>query len=370
MKYPVPIGGRRLRVLALLAAIILPCLFTGRDAWAKAGKDGPAALVLLWNGLKINAEYAAILAPPGSDQVLSFMGMDRAADVSALSCRGVGTCRCRGGSVVLQTPEMGGVYWLDVKLYVAPGPGLGVKAAKKSANKSITVACLVGYPSSMLRGGFLNGFELGEYPDWRDKQNPELYRPPAYFYYLDNDVLGRFISTHLRLGDLGYDGRAPLPQYFTLDYDLVRKLEVIQDELALSGLPSRFQFIGGGFISPKSNKLRTRRVSAAADLSRHMWGEAVDFIIDESPRDEIMDDMNGDGVIDVRDALVVRDIITELEQSGRVEPGGVGVYAPPRNSQIQLHVDVRGFPTRWGVKEWDPKEFAGVPPRRSLRPGG
>jgi hypothetical protein len=95
----------------------------------------------------------------------------------------------------------------------------------------------------------------------------------------------------------------------------------------------------------------------------------VDFIIDESPRDEVMDDMSGDGVIDVRDAFVVRDIITELEQSGRVKPGGVGVYSPPVNERIQLHVDVRGFPARWGIKEWEPREFAGAPPHKGPRPG-
>ncbi len=101
-----------------------------------------------------------------------------------------------------------------------------------------------------------------------------------------------------------------------------------------------------------------------------MWGEAVDFIIDEEPRDMVMDDMNGDEIIDVRDALVVRDIVTELEESGKVVPGGVGVYSPPRNSRIQLHVDVRGFPTRWGVKEYDPDKFSGAPVKKSLRPGG
>ena len=35
-----------------------------------------------------------------------------------------------------------------------------------------------------------------------------------------------------------------------------------------------------------------------------------------------------------------------------------------------MHIDVRGYPTRWGYKEYDPKIFAGVPPKKSLRPGG
>jgi uncharacterized protein YcbK (DUF882 family) len=116
--------------------------------------------------------------------------------------------------------------------------------------------------------------------------------------------------------------------------------------------------------------MRTAENSGAASLSRHMWGEAVDFIIDERPRDEVFDDMNGDGRIDVRDAFVVRDIITELEDEGRVVVGGVGVYAPPKDHQIQLHVDVRGYRSRWGVKTYDPEMHGKAPAKKDKRPGG
>ena len=361
--------GRLLLFLAILPALLIP----GPAGAGKAG-DGETSLVMLWNGLRINADYAAILVPPGSDQVLSFAGAGLAADVKALSCSGAGKCAGGGGSVFFNAPEMPGNYELKVKLEVKPartghGPG-SVASAGDPGIKKITIACLVGYPSSMLRDGYLLDFELGEYPTASERSAADRRLPPPYFYYLDREVLGRFISENIRLGDLGYDGRAPLPQYFALDYELVRKLDLLHSELQKLGLPSRFHFIGGGFISPKSNKVRTSKNSAAANQSRHMWGEAVDFIIDESPRDEIMDDMNEDGVIDVRDAFVVRDILTELEESSRCKPGGIGVYAPPRNSQIQLHVDVRGAPIRWGVKEYDSREFAGVPPKKSLRPGG
>jgi hypothetical protein len=368
--------GRRLAFPAfpLLAVLLIAGLGAGDPVQAKGRGDEPGDLILLWNGLKINAEYAAILVAPGSDQTLSFIGRDRALDVAVEECKGAGSCRGRGGSAYFTAPDMPGVYWLEVRLGLGAWPNSPLKKGGKSGNagqdRDLEIACLVGYPSAMLRSGYLNDFELGEYPDPSDKQNPRLYEPPAYFYYLDGSVLGRYISEDIRLGDLGYDGRAPLPQYFALDYELVKKLEVLKDELTRLGLPSRYHFIGGGFISPKSNVERTSRNSAAANNSRHMWGEAVDFIIDESPRDEIMDDMNQDGRVDVRDALLVRDIVTELEESGRVKPGGFGVYAPPRNSQIQMHVDVRGFPTRWGVKAWDPDEFAGAPAKKSLRPGG
>ena len=82
-----------------------------------------------------------------------------------------------------------------------------------------------------------------------------------------------------------------------------------------------------------------------------------------------MDDLNQDGVIDVRDAFYIRDLVTELEEKGLCKAGGFGVYSPPRNSRIQVHVDVRGFATRWGYKEYDCKIHHGIPPEKSLRPG-
>jgi len=320
--------------------------------------------LILFRGLKVQPDQAAFLVPPGKAQSLAFAVKRSSLEITILSCRGGMTCRAQGPRLTLESPQEPGNYFLEVELEVKEDGG------NPAYRTSVRLCLLVGFPNSLLVDGEINGFELGEYPDHTKMRNPEYYKPPEYFYYLDYEVIGLWISEHIRLGDLGYDGRAPIPQFFALDYELVIKLEALIAELRARGLPSRLHFIGGGFISPKSNQLRTAGNKAAASLSRHLWGEAVDFIIDEDPRDGIMDDMNGDGVIDVRDALVVRDVITDLEESGRVKPGGVGVYAPPRNRRVQLHVDVRGYPTRWGVQEYDPEEFAGVPPQGSLRPGG
>jgi uncharacterized protein YcbK (DUF882 family) len=363
------------RAVALCLALVVIAAhgaIAGKDA-EEGGKDADE-LFILWNGFRVSAEEAAILVAPATEQVIGFVARPGGLDVQALSCKGTGQCKCRGGTVIWTAPSNPGNYWLEIKLQVKPESNDNKeekeKAAEKSREKKIKLACLAGTPSSKLENGFINGFEIGEYPDLSGINNPDLYKPPAYFYYLEKKVLGRFISDNVRLGDLGYDGRAPLPQYIALDYELVKKLELLKSELISLGLPSRFHFVGGGFISPKSNLKRTRKSSAAADLSRHMWGEAVDFYIDEDPQDEIMDDMNQDGVIDVRDAFFIRDILTELEEGGLCTPGGVGVYSPPRNSQVQLHVDVRGFSTRWGYKEYDPEVFAGQAPKKSLKPGG
>lgn len=334
-------------------------------------------IIIVWNGFRIDARNAALLATPGSDQFIRFSGKSSAPNIRVLECKGEGWCKKSGPAISYQAPSESGNYRIEVKLGISSvvrSRGAGRKSRKIGGGKerviNLKIACLVGFSSSLLDKGFLNGFELGEYPDGSKKKNPDYYKPPAYFYFLDYDVIGCSISEHIKLGDLGYDGRAPIPQYFALDYELVRKLELLIDELNARDLPSRYHFIGGGFISPKSNILRTSKTAAAAKTSRHLWGEAIDFMIDEYPLDETMDDMNRDGVIDVRDAFEVRDIITKLEDSGRCVKGGIGVYSPPRNSDIQLHVDVRGFQTRWGYKKYDPEIFAGQTPKRSMRPGG
>jgi len=358
--------------MAINLIILLLSLSIGIFGFSEAGaaptpSKSPDDIILLWNGLRINSENAALLVTPGHEQEIRFSGKASALNIRVLECKSKGWCTAKSGKVTWRAPTDPGNYRISVKLQVFSGKA---KKALKGEEKKIEITGLVGFPGFLLKDGFINGFELGEYPDWWEMDNPTHYKPPSYFYFLDYDVIGCWISEHIRLGDLGYDGRAPIPQYFALDYELVKKLEVLTDELEARGLPSRYHYIGGGFISPKSNQLRTSKNSTAASLSRHLWGEAIDFIIDENPQDEIMDDMNGDGVIDVRDAFFIRDILTEIEESGRCKPGGIGVYSPPRNSQIQLHVDVRGFSTCWGYKEYDAAEFASEKPKRSLRPGG
>jgi hypothetical protein len=349
-------------------AFSLLITFLGFGSSDAAGrKSDKGEVVLLFNGLKIPAEYAGILVGPDEVSVLKFFSRESNKEVEVLNCEGVGWCQSKGNEISWQSPEESGDYWMKVHLKVFEPSGL--ENPVKSEIKKIEIACLVGFPSSLLDKGFINGYEVGEYPNPAQMNNPAHYVPPENFFLMDYDVIGVRISEHLMLGDLGYDVRESLPQYFALDYELVKKLELIHEELSSRGLPCRYHFIGGGFVSPKSNRKRTSTNGAAAKLSRHMYGEAIDFIIDEDPRDEVMDDLNKDGIIDVRDALYIRDMINEFEEKGLCTPGGFGVYSPPRNSRIQVHVDVRGFPTRWGYKEYDKKIHRGIPPKKGLRPG-
>ena len=356
-----PLRGAGIAVVAVAALLL---------AWPAPGgdyDDNPEDAVVVFNGIKIAYRYAVLMVTPGSDNQLRFVARAPGREVEVYDCDvDDGACQVEGAALTWTAPKKSGNYWLRVNLcFRSPRPGEKNRVDQRL--EWVLVCALVGYPGAMIENGFLNGFELGLYPDWREMKRKEYYKPPKYFYYMDSDLPGLFLSEHVHLGDLGYDGRAPFPQYFTLDYNLVKKLEVIHDELEARGLPSRYHYIGGGFISPKSNLERTSRDSAASELSRHMWGEAIDLIIDDDG-DEVIDDLNRDGRIDVRDALFLRELVHKLEDEGKCTPGGVGVYAPPRNSSIQLHIDVRGYATDWGYKTYDPEEFSQAPAKRSLKP--
>jgi hypothetical protein len=91
-------------------------------------------------------------------------------------------------------------------------------------------------------------------------------------------------------------------------------------------------------------------------------------MIDEDG-DDRMDDLNGDGKVDQRDALVIAEAVRRLELSGKVRPGGIGVYAmdDPEAVGAYVHFDARGYMTRWGsvwrnghkrdLDWWPPAEF-------------
>jgi len=83
--------------------------------------------------------------------------------------------------------------------------------------------------------------------------------------------------------------------------------------------------------------------------SRHLWGDAADIFIDEDPRDDTMDDLNGDCKIDYRDAKILFDIAEELFSDPQLShfQGGLGWYKTSSAHGPFVHVDVRGWRARW-----------------------
>lgn len=238
------------------------------------------------------------------------------------------------------------------------------------SKKSITVISPVS--SGRLRRRFIKGSPMGSYVDPFDSdelrneeitsgwivEHPSAYETPEYFYKVTEQNNGIFISEHYTLGDFTLDHEwftLGLPQYIALDYRFVEKLERVQEMMNADGFSiTKFKTIYG-FRPPSYNMTSIDTdgdKSLKVPLSMHQYGKAVDFIVDEND-DLVMDDLDGNGSIDMYDAAMIMHYVNILDREYRSTGkmgyvGGAGLYPHhdfwerPKQSPY-IHIDVRGF---------------------------
>lgn len=245
--------------------------------------------------------------------------------------------------------------------------------------------------SLLLIGGRIDGYDMGHYPDPFDPQialkfqlesdwyktHPDRYQVPHYFYRIDTGMKPLRISRHLTLGHFTIDfpwGSLGMPQYIALDPNLVQKLEDLIEMIRQDG---RFPISGiapiYGFRPPSYNLGTIEEfpdTNLKVPFSMHQFGRALDFIIDEN-KDLQMDDLNGDGVVDMRDAAEIMHYVNLLDRRYRDEGrwemvGGAGLYdRHDFRGRIQtpyIHVDTRGFQSENGnLIRWPSKWPDGTP---------
>ena len=243
-----------------------------------------------------------------------------------------------------------------------------------------TLACLIPYPANLIKDKKVNGFTIGLYPDpdnpsfikrikdnatrERIKNNPEAYRPPRWFYPVTPETYRLRIFKEYTLGDFDLDPRflkLTYPRYIAIHPGILEKLGRLEELVRADGTPlSKFK-IFYGFRSPAYNlgsRAEDGGKTLKSDLSMHMYGRAVDFLIDEDD-DLVMDDLDGNGVIDFHDAIKLMHYVNELDQTLQEENsalvGGAGWYYHhdfwERGEYVQspyVHMDVRGFTSAGG----------------------
>lgn len=79
-----------------------------------------------------------------------------------------------------------------------------------------------------------------------------------------------------------------------------------------------------------------------------MFGDASDVFVDNDG-DGRMDDLNGDGRIDYRDAQVIVAAVERVEESFSSLIGGAGAYRATAVHGPFAHIDARGVRERWGM---------------------
>jgi uncharacterized protein YcbK (DUF882 family) len=195
--------------------------------------------------------------------------------------------------------------------------------------------------------GRLGEYRLGYWPLERRARRSAAYPNPAGFIEVLPENQDTPVSEHFVLRDfLTHDQESVWPKYLVLDERLIDKLELMIDELHLSGVRVSRLTVMSGFRTPQYNASGEGR-GGRARASRHLYGDAADVFVDNDG-DGRMDDLDGDGRVNLRDARVLRSAIERVERAHPELAGGVGIYAATRAHGPFAHVDARGQRARWG----------------------
>jgi hypothetical protein len=200
-------------------------------------------------------------------------------------------------------------------------------------------------PRSEKKGEYLNGYRIGKYPV-TPLNGLEAYRGPRGFVEVTRENEHTLISPNFNLKQFLCKQAGDYPKYVVLRERLLLKLELILEESNKNGYRANSFTVMSGYRTPYYN-----RAIGNGQYSRHVYGDAADIFIDHNPKSGIMDDLNRDGKIDHKDAVLLYDMIENLynEQWYKRYVGGLGAYKeryPVRGPFI--HVDARGSRARWG----------------------
>lgn len=226
--------------------------------------------------------------------------------------------------------------------------GLNDVGLRTASGEPVTLVRLVALDER--ERGTWQGYKVGLWPSekkQRSRRAPITTAPPDGFIVVTEANQNTRISERFTLRDfLTHDQAAVWPKALVLEPRLLDKLELIADELKAMGKPSTIRVMSG-FRTPQYNAHGAGRRAGRARDSRHMYGDAADVYIDDNG-DQRMDDLNGDGRVNSKDAHFLRDIAERVERRYPELVGGVGTYRVTRSHGPFVHIDTRGTRARWG----------------------
>jgi hypothetical protein len=201
-------------------------------------------------------------------------------------------------------------------------------------------------PMSEKRAGRIGQYLVGSWPFEKGGARSAAYTAPRGFVRVMPEDLDLPISKHILLGDYLTKGQANVwPKYVALVPRALDKVELTIQELEREGHKVGNIGVISAFRTPSYNAGGGNTAGRGA-LSRHMYGDAIDFYID-SNRDGRMDDLNRDGRIDKSDARVIGSAAERVERQYPAMVGGIGIYAPTGGHSGFVHLDTRGSRARW-----------------------
>ncbi|MBP7675879.1 MAG: hypothetical protein KBB14_06110 [Thermoanaerobaculia bacterium] len=240
-------------------------------------------------------------------------------------------------------------------VYPLPWPR-GWPSARVKAGSSLIVLT----PFSEKRDGRIGAYVLGGWPNESaaGESSPAAtaaaawaagkaaYALPRGFVKVTKATAAIRVSEHFRLRDfLTKDQSNVWPKYLVLDLKLVDKLELTIAALRQAGHSVKGLHVMSGFRTPRYNAREIGPGNRSA-VSRHMYGAAADVYPDDDG-DGRIDDLNGDGRVDLRDARIVAMAAERVEKAHPDLAGGIGVYPATAAHGPVVHVDTRGRRARW-----------------------
>ena len=230
--------------------------------------------------------------------------------------------------------------------FTAPSrPGLvPLRVASLDAQDEIALNVFVLVPRAQVAHGRLHGYEIGGYPASAVVQGTRVDPPPGFIEVTAHNA-DTAVSPHFRLRQFLCKEAGGFPKYVLVDPRLLAKLEALLDALHQRGIAAHNLEIMSGYRTPAYN----REIGNSTSFSRHLWGDAADVFVDESPRDGRMDDLDGNGVVDARDAELLYSLADALDRNPPEDwsIGGAGYYAANPAHGPFVHLDVRGRTARW-----------------------
>lgn len=221
-------------------------------------------------------------------------------------------------------------------------PGIYKYTIKDRHGSEQYLHVFVKVPRGHKQNEYLNGYRIGKYPAEPLSGQP-AYNPPDGFIEVTRWNRHTRVSPHFTLEQFLCKQESGWPKYVVLNEKLILKLEILLDEINALGINVPTLSIMSGYRTPWYNaSIKNGR------YSRHIYGDAADIYIDLQGNGW-MEDLNGDGKIDKKDAAILYQIINDRfgpDRQSRFQ-GGLSLY-PERSWRTPfIHLDTRGTVARW-----------------------
>lgn len=230
-----------------------------------------------------------------------------------------------------------------------PPPGIWdvLLRARDGVLRVPDLAVLSMVPLTQKRRGRIGSYVIGSWPNEEGgTPSTEAYVAPRGMIRVTPERLDLPLSRHFLLRHFVTKGQEDVwPKYVLVSPRLLDKLELTIDELNRSGTAVQHVGVISGFRTPNYNSGGGDTAGRGA-LSRHMYGDALDWFVDND-QDGRMDDLDGDGRVDTGDGRVIVEAAERVEEMYPELIGGIGLYAPTGAHAGFVHIDTRGYRARW-----------------------